>query len=154
MVHTRVLVATAALFYAGLCTASPEEEIRTGFDRFVSAQNAHDLGAVKALLNDDPSFLWVTRGNVVWGVEPSLERFAALYQGTWSLAPDRSALRIALVTDSVAQLEVPVVFSIGPPGQPATNTPFILTQTWVRKGAIWHVAAILPIPLPAPLPAK
>jgi hypothetical protein len=154
MVRARVLILTAALFHAGLCSASPEEEIRTGFDKFVSAQNAHDLGAVRALLNDDPSFLWVTRGNVVWGVEPSLERFAALYQGTWSLAPDRSALRIALVTESVAQLEVPVVYSIGSPGQSATNTAFILTQTWVRKGTTWQVAAILPIPLPAPMPAR
>jgi hypothetical protein len=154
MVRTRVLWVTAALFHAGLCSASPVEEIRTGFEKFVSSQNAHDLAAVKALLNDDPSFLWVTRGTVVWGVEPSLERFAALYQGTWSLTPDRSALRIALVTESVAQLEVPVVFSVGAPKQSATNTPFILTQTWVRKGATWKVAAILPIPLPAPMSAQ
>jgi hypothetical protein len=154
MVRTRVLVASAALSYAGLCIASPEEEIRASFDKFVPAQNAHDLGAVKALLNDDPSFLWVTRGNVVWGVGPSLERFAALYQGTWSLAPELPALRIALVTESVALLEAPVVFSIGLPGQSATHTPFILTQTWVRKGTTWQVAAILPISMPAPLPAK
>ncbi len=63
--------------------AGPEDEIRTLFDRFVAAQNAHDLSAVRGLLWDSARFLRVTRGTPIWGREAALKRFEALYQGTW-----------------------------------------------------------------------
>jgi len=36
--------------------AGPEDEIRTLFDRFVAAQNAHDLSAVRGLLGTPRAF--------------------------------------------------------------------------------------------------
>ena len=43
-----LLVGLNMLFTAG-ASAAPEDEVRATFDRFVTAQNAHDVEAVEAL---------------------------------------------------------------------------------------------------------
>jgi len=146
-----------ALFVAGVLTfssagvrAAPEDDVRTVFDQFVKAQNAHDLPAVRELLLDSPNFLWVTRGAPIWGRDAALKRFEMLYHGTWKLAPDMPNLKAVLVSDTTAQVHVPITFNIGAPGQPAPDTPFLMNQTLVKTAGGWRVANILPIPLPAP----
>jgi hypothetical protein len=37
--------------------AAPEDEVRATFERFVAAQNAHDIKAVESLLLNSPDFL-------------------------------------------------------------------------------------------------
>lgn len=132
------------------CAATPEEEARATFDRFVVAQNAHDLKAVEGLLLDSPRFLWITRGNAVWGRADALKRFESLYAGTWHLEPDVSAFRVVLSQPRVAEIFVPIVFSIGPSGQPPQETTFLMNQVLVRTDTGWKVASILPIPVPPP----
>ena len=151
------LLAAAVLgFSATAATAAPEDEVRAAFDQFVKAQNAHDVAAVRELLLDSPSFLWVTRGAPVWGRDAALKRFEALYQGTSKLSPDMANLKAVMQSDTTAQLHVPIVFNIGPTGQPAPDAPFLMNQTLVKTAAGWRIANILPIPLPAPaaLPPK
>ena len=118
------------------------------FERFVTAQNAHDPAAVEALLWNSPDFLWVTRGVAVWGREAAMERFRALYRGTWRLEPDMAQFRAVTLGTGTAQLFVPVLFTIGAAGQPAQPTRFLLNQTLRREGNTWLIASILPIPLP------
>jgi hypothetical protein len=118
------------------------------FERFVAAQNAHDPAAVEALLWNSPDFLWITRGVAVWGREAAMERFRALYRGTWRLEPDMAQFRAVTLGIGTAQLFVPVLFTIGPAGQPAQPTRFLLNQTLRREGDAWLIASILPIPLP------
>jgi hypothetical protein len=72
-----------------------------------------------------------------------------LYQGTWRLEPDASGLRTTMLGDRVAQIYVPIVFTIGPPGQPAQTTRFLMNQVLVKTPSGWRVATILPIPAPA-----
>jgi len=137
----------------GPAVAAPEDEVKAAFDRFVVAQNAHDVAAVRDLLLDSPDFLWVTRGAPIWGRDAAMKRFETLYQGTWKLSPDISSLKVVMLSDTTAQLFVPIMFNIGPPGQPAPDTPFLMNQTLVKSAAGWRIANILPIPLPAPAPA-
>jgi len=140
----------------GNAFAAPEDDVKATFDRFVIAQNAHDVAAVRDLLLDSPNFLWVTRGAPIWGRDAVMKRFETLYQGTWKLSPDTSGLKVVMLSDTTAQLFVPIMFNIGPPGQPAPDTPFLMNQTLVKSVAGWRIANILPIPLPAPAlaPAK
>ncbi len=130
--------------------AAPEDEVRAAFDRFVVAQNAHDEKAVADLLLDAPDFLWITRGTTVWGREAALKRFAALYQGTWQLAPEPAALKIMMLGDGAAELYVPIVFTIGAAGQPAQTTRFLMNQVLRKTSGGWKVVSILPIPAAAP----
>jgi ketosteroid isomerase-like protein len=127
-------------------SASPEAEVRAGFLRFVDAQNAHDLKALKGMLLDSANFLWITRGDAVWGREDALRRFEALYAGTWQLAPDTIAFRVVVSRPGVAQVFAPVDYTVGAKGEAATTSRLYLNQVWVDDGG-WKVASILPIPL-------
>jgi len=54
-----------------------------------------------------------------------------------------------MLRDDVAQLYVPIVFTIGPAGQPAQPTRFLMNQVLVKTPAGWKVSSILPIPAPS-----
>jgi ketosteroid isomerase-like protein len=142
----------AALMAISLMSASamagPEEEVRTAFDRFVAAQNAHDIKAVESLLAGSPDSLWITRGTAIWGRDAAIKRFAALYEGTWRLEPDASSLKIMLLGSEVAQIHVPIIFTIGAPGQPPQQMRFLMNQLFVHTTDGWKVSSILPIPAP------
>ena len=149
-----VSMAAAALVLSfGNAFAGPNDEVKAILDRFVAAQNAHDVAAVRDLLWDSTNFLWVTRGAPIWGRDAALKRFESLYQGTWKLSPDRSNLKVTVLSDTTAQLFVPIIFNIGPAGQPAPDTPFLMNQTIVKTAEGWRIASILPIPGPPPTPA-
>jgi Domain of unknown function (DUF4440) len=129
--------------------AAPADDVRTAFDQFVAAQNAHDIKAVEQTLLSSPEFLWITRSNAVWGTDEALKRFAALYQGTWRLEPQSASLKVIMLGAGVAQVYVPIMFTIGAPGQSAQQTRFLMNQTLVRTQGGWKVSSILPIPAPA-----
>ncbi len=128
--------------------AASEDEVRAQFERFVAAQNAHDLKAVGELLLDSPNFLWITGGTPIWGREAALKRFEALYQGTWMLDPRKEELKVIMLQDDVAQLYVPIMFTIGAQNQPAQPTRFLMNQLIVKTPSGWKTANILPIPAP------
>ena len=121
----RRLIACVALMFISLmikaAVAAPEDEVRSTFDRFVAAQNAHDVKAVESLLLGSPDFLWITRGTPEWGPDAALKRFNALYEGTWKLDPEFSNLKVIMIGDSVAQIYVPIIFTVGAP-RPITAT--------------------------------
>ena len=145
----RSILVILALTAAPWAAASPQE-VRQTFDRFVAAQNAHDVKAVEGLLLDSGDFLWITRGMPVWGKEAALKRFKALYEGTWQLAPEAGALKVVMLGEGTAQVFVPISFSIGAQGQAPQTTRFLMNQIMVKTPAGWKVSAILPVPAPAP----
>ena len=61
---------------------------RDTFDEFIKAQNQHDLVLLNNLLLDSKDFLWITKGQVIWGKDEAIKRFENLYKGTWALTPD------------------------------------------------------------------
>jgi len=130
--------------------AAPEDDVRATFDRFVIAQNAHDVKAVESLLLGSPNFLWITRGTPVWGPEAALKRFATLYEGTWRLEPEASGLKVTMIGDGAAQVYVPIVFTIGAPGQQPQPTRFLMNLVLTKTANAWKVSSIRPIPAPTP----
>jgi ketosteroid isomerase-like protein len=146
--HSSILSCLAVLLAAGSARAAPQDEVRAVFEQFVGAQNAHDIKAVTGLLLDSADFLWITRGAPVWGTEPALKRFAVLYEGTWKLEPDMSGLKVMMMGSEAARLYVPIVFTIGPAGQAAQSTRFLMNQVLIKTKDGWRVSSILPIPAP------
>ena len=69
-------------------SATPQDEIRATFERFVAAQNEHDVAKLKPLLLASPDFLWITRGTPIWE-RRRVERFAALYRAPGASNPTR-----------------------------------------------------------------
>jgi ketosteroid isomerase-like protein len=146
-----VLISTCLILLAApFAAASPEDEVRQTFERFVAVQNAHDIRAVGSLLLDSPNFLWITRGAPVWGHEAALKRFSTMYEGTWQLAPEADALKVLVLAESTAQIFVPLVFKIGAPGRAPQTTRFLMNQVLVKTSGGWKIASILPIAASVP----
>jgi hypothetical protein len=129
--------------------AVPQDEVHAVFDRFIAAQNAHDVNTVEDLLLASPEFLWITRGTPIWGADAALKRFAALYEGTWHLDPDRATMKVVWLGERAAQLYVPITFTIGASGQPAQTTRFLMNQILIKTPQGWRISSILPISAPA-----
>ena len=140
-----VLITTAVALSARGFAQPGEDEVRDFFARFVSAQNAHDTAKVKAMLWNSPRVLFFSRGLEIRGVDAVAERFSAYYQGTWQLAPDMSEFHAALISDNVAQILVPIVFTRGLPGAEPQSNRFLISQTLVRDAQGWKIASILPV---------
>jgi uncharacterized protein (TIGR02246 family) len=150
MIYRGLALCVLLLATATVAEATAENEIRAVVDRFITAQNAHDVATVGELLWDSPQFLWITRGSPIWGRQAALARFEALYRGTWRLEPALADLRVTLLDAGTAQIYVPITFTIGAPGQQAQQTRFLINQVLLKTAAGWKVAAILPIPAATP----
>ncbi len=145
-VATAVLAFIMMVVPGGHASAAPDEtEARAFFTKFVAAQNAHDVSAVKGLLWDSPGMLWYGRGVETRGRDAVADRFREYYQGTWHLEPDMSQFHATVISDDVMQILVPIVFTRGLPGQPSQDNKFLISQTFVHDANGWHVASILPI---------
>jgi hypothetical protein len=142
-----LLVAVGVFLTAGgAVNAAPvQDEAKQFFERFVAAQNAHDLATVGSMLWDSEDFMWVTRGVQVRGTKAALNVFGDYYKGTWHLDPDASQLRATALPEGTVQILVPVTFTRGEPGQPAQQATFLISQTIIHDPSGWHIAAILPV---------
>lgn len=147
-----VIASMALMLAAHSALADDQADIKTTFEHFVAAQNAHDLNAVRDVLADSPDFIWITRGTPIWGRDAALKRFDALYKGTWKLTPDLAQLKVIALSNTSAQLFVPITFNMGPSGQPAPDMPFLMNQTLVKTANGWRIASILPIVVPPAAP--
>ena len=148
-VLTRIAVVLAVLLAAaGATRAGTEDEVKAAFEKFIAAQNAHDLQAVGDILLDSPQFFWITRGAPIFGRDAALKRFEENYKGTWLLEPKLNEVKITELAPGAAQLFVPAVFTIAPPGQTAQPRNFLLTQIYVKTGNGWRLTTILPFPVP------
>jgi ketosteroid isomerase-like protein len=140
-----VLAVVLTALLGGHALAADESEARAFFTKFVAAQNAHDADAVKSMLWDSPGMLWFGRNVETRGRDAVADRFREYYRGTWHLEPDMSQFHVAVMSDDVMQILVPIVFTRGLPGQPAQDNTFLISQTFVHDASGWHVASILPI---------
>jgi hypothetical protein len=57
---------------------------------------------------------------------------------------------VTIIDDNVAQLFVPITFTIGSAGQPAQTTRFLMNQVLRKTADGWKVSSILPVPAAAP----
>ncbi len=79
------------------------------------------------------------------GRDAVADRFKGYYEGTWHLEPDMSKFHVAVISNEVMQVLVPIVFTRGLPGKPAQQNTFLISQTYVRDANGWSVASVLPV---------
>ena len=147
-----VAAIAAALFLAATAwstgpalAAADDAQARTIFEKFIAAQNAHNADDVKAMLWNSPGVLLFARGIETRGRDAVADRFKGYYEGTWHLEPDMSKFHVAVISNEVMQVLVPIVFTRGLPGKPAQQNTFLISQTYVRDANGWSVASVLPV---------
>jgi ketosteroid isomerase-like protein len=139
------LVAAIGALLPALVHATAEDEVRSAFDRFVVAQNAHDLKAMKELLLDSPNVLLITRGKAVWGRDEILKNLEARYKGTWLLEPERKEFRMIPVSRRVVQVYAPTQLAVGEPGAEPSKVHALLNLVMVKTPEGWRISSLLPI---------
>ena len=83
----QIAAVVLGVFLAALAhAATMEDEVRAVFDKYIAAQNAHDLKMVRTLLIESPDLLWISRGRPLWGRDAALKSLEERYRGTWHIA--------------------------------------------------------------------
>ncbi|MFZ1427006.1 MAG: nuclear transport factor 2 family protein [Geminicoccaceae bacterium] len=124
--------------------ASPTEEMRTLYARFVAAQNARDLDHVRAVLLDSPTFLWVSDGMSVWGPDETLARMASFQKAeVWRVEPNLARSTTVEVSPTVAYLHLPLTLEIGGKAAPRPDRlRFLVSVLGVETAEGWRIAAL------------
>jgi uncharacterized protein (TIGR02246 family) len=125
--------------------ATMEEEVRAVFDKWIAAQNAHDLKGIRNLLSDSPDMLWISRGKPLWGRDAALKTLEERYKGTWKIEVDKKELRVISVSRRVAQVYAPTQLTSGDPGADPSRNRLFINLVMVKKPEGWQIVSILPI---------
>jgi polar amino acid transport system substrate-binding protein len=125
---------------------SAEQQIRALFERFVLAQNAHNLAALAEEFLDSPRFLSIHEGTAVVGREAALKQFESLFQGTWRLELRPEEVQVTLLQEGVAKLFAPATLTVGMPAQEARTSRILLNQVLVKGAKGWQIESLLLIP--------
>ena len=145
----QIAAVVLGVFLAALAhAATMEDEVRAVFDKYIAAQNAHDLKMVRTLLIESPDLLWISRGRPLWGRDAALKSLEERYRGTWHMDVDRKEFRVVSVSRRVAQVYAQTQLTVGDPGvEPARNLVYI-NLVMVKKPEGWRIASILPVMVP------
>jgi hypothetical protein len=138
-----------------------EKQINGLYRTLIDAENRHDLAAVRKIVWQSPSMLFVAKtatpaeGNWAgfWGTEVVLKHFQDLYQGVFVMEPDYSRLKTASLTKDVAETYAPLNISVGYAGQTPVPKPFLMIVTWIRTTGGWKMATDIALPIPPAPPA-
>ena len=138
----KTVVIALILAFSSMARAEPAVEVRAVYARFVSAQNAHDLAAVRAVLLEFPQFLWVSDGMSVWGPDPTLERMGQFQRApVWRVEPDLDRAVAVPVGADAAFLHLPLLLVIG--AEPAPDRLRFLVSVLGRATPQgWRIAAL------------
>ena len=140
----RAMLAAGALLglLAPPARADPAAEARRLYAEFAAAQNANDLGRVRALLAEGDGFLWVSNGFSIWGPEAAIARLARFHANeVWQIAPDERRARAVAVSPDAAFLHVPLVLTVGPAAGPQRYR-ILISALCVETAAGWRIAAL------------
>ena len=135
---TLVSLAAAAMLAMSPACATPRDQIRGAFTKFITAQNAHQLKVVDELLLASSDFLWIAPGQTVRGRDATLVRFGELFQGTWRVEPDWSTFQVLMLDVSTAEVFVRVSITDN-----ASTRTTRMNQILVNTPRGWRVLSII-----------
>ena len=122
--------------------ADPRQEVRDLYTAFVSAQNQHDIDAVRPLLSDRPEFLWISDGRPVWGREAMLTRMADFQKAeVWRVEPEYAASQVILLDEDTAVFHLPLLLVLGTKADPA-RLKWLVEVICQKEATGWRIAGL------------
>jgi Domain of unknown function (DUF4440) len=140
-------LAALLVFFAAAATqtraAGPQDHaILDLYKRFSSAQNAHDVAAVREMLSDRPDFLWISDGKPFWGRDAMIARMAEFQKAEiWRVEPEYESARVVMTSEAGGYLHIPLVLVLGSNSQPA-RLKWLVGVLCVRERGEWKIAAL------------
>lgn len=136
------LLLLAGLAKPILAQTATEDAVKALYQRFVTAQNERDLAAVRAVLWDNPNFLWISDGKAFWGAERMIERMSAYQRAdTWHVTPDYGRARLVVLDERQAVLFQPLRLTLGPRNG-ERSIDFLVNVQCIKTPQGWRIAAL------------
>ena len=86
---------------------SPDLEIKGAYKNLIDAENRHDLAAVKGMVWDSPSALFVAKAPVgwhgYWGIDDVIQHLHDMYQQPFRIDPVYEEEKVVFITPDVAR---------------------------------------------------
>jgi hypothetical protein len=137
-------------------------EVQALSQRLIEAENRKDFDAVKQLVWNSSSALFVAKtataaeGNWAgfWGHDVVVQHLHdVIFGGPFHMEPDYSRAKVVALSGDVAETYVPVQITVGYAGQQAVPKPFVILMEWVKTPEGWKMASDIAIPVP-PSPSQ
>jgi ketosteroid isomerase-like protein len=129
-----------------------DQEIRDIYKNLIDAENRHDLPAVRELVWNSPSTLFVAKAPVgwhgYWGIEDVMQHLHDMYQQPFRIAPIYEEERVVFLTPEIAETYVSVRISVAYGGQNPVPKPFVMVLVWIHTAQGWKMTTDIPIPVP------
>lgn len=142
--HALLALGLHLIFSAPARAATPREQARAAFMRFVACQNAHDSAGVAPLLWESPDFVWVTRDRQVRDAAAAMALFRKNFTVTWRMEPVMARFSAVELAPGRVQVLVPMVFSRGAAGRPPRQKRCLCSVALRREDDGWRIAAMVP----------
>jgi len=135
----------------------PEAEIKRAYKNLIDAENKHDIPAVRGMVWNSASTLFVAKAPVgwhgYWGIDDVIGHLHDMYLGTFRIDPIYEEEKVVFLTPEVAETYAPVKITVAYGGQNPVPRPFIMVLVWIKTTRGWMMATDIPIPVPTD-PAK
>ena len=150
---TAVLLFLSILPVAGYAAAgSNEQEIKRLYKELIDDENRHDLNAVRKLVWESPSTLFVAKAPLgwrgYWGIDDVIQHLHDMYQTPFRIDPDYEEEKVAFITPDIAETYAPVHITVAYGGQNPVPKPFVMVLLWIKTANGWKMTTDIPIPVP------
>ena len=129
-----------------------EQQIRELYKNLIDAENRHDLPAVRELVWNSPSTLFVAKAPVgwhgYWGIDDVMQHLHDMYQQPFRIDPIYEEERVVFLTPEIAETYAPVRISVAYGGQNPVPKPFVMVLIWIHTAQGWKMTTDIPIPVP------
>src|SRR5271155_3495245 len=155
-----LIVAFINVSLAGASAAqtSNEREIKRIFKQLIDAEDKHDLTAVRALVWNSPSTLFVAKAPVgwrgYWGIDDVMQHLHDMYQQPFRIDPIYEEEKVVFITPDVAETYAPVRITVAYGGQNPVPKPFVMVLLWIKTPHGWKMTTDVPIPVPPDSPPQ
>ena len=140
------------------CGQTPhEQDVRRIYKDLIDAENKHDLSAVRTMVWNSASTLFVAKAPVgwhgYWGIDNVMHHLHDMYQQSFRIDPVYEEEKVVFITSDVAETDAPVKITVAYGGQNPAPKPFIMVLMWIRTPKGWKMTTDIPIPVPLDPPA-
>jgi len=145
---------TLLLFTTKLIRAAgdQEQEVRDIYKKLVDAENKHDLPAVRELVWNSPSTLFVAKAPVgwhgYWGIDDVMQHLHDMYQQPFRIEPIYDEEKVVFIMPGIAETYAPVQITVAYGGQNPVPKPFVMVLLWIKTPQGWKMTTDIPIPVP------
>src|SRR5271170_2308509 len=122
-------VAATGLLIVAACLANAQTstglEIKRAYKDLIDAENRHDLAAVKGMVWDSPSALFVAKAPVgwrgYWGIDDVMQHLHDMYQGPFRIDPSYQEEKVVFLKPDIAETYAPVKITVAEGRTPSPN---------------------------------